>query len=348
VFGRGRRPLVGAALAAVCATSLAACSRGTEGSAPTTSTTATTTVGERCPLTDLPAPNGVVPPRPALAVKVDNYVAARPQSGLDDADIVFEEPVEGGITRLVAVFQCENAPSVGPIRSARNIDIGILGQFGQPLLVNVGGIDPVLANIADSPIIENDLRVDASVVENPPGRVAPYDTYASTAALWAQHPTVRTPPSPVFQYSVALPSGTPATSVSIPYGGGQVVWNYDPATRQYRRSYGSSPDVLADGAQNSAANVIVQVVQVTYGPWLENDEGGLEVQANLYEDASGPAELFRDGIEVAGTWSRDSLSAPTSFVSASGIPFSLRPGRTWVELVPSTIPVGTLAPPGAP
>jgi len=75
-----------------------------------------------------------VPQRPALAVKVDNYAQARPQSGLDMADIVFEEPVEGGITRYVAVFQCQGAPEVGPIRSARNIDIGILGQFGRPLL----------------------------------------------------------------------------------------------------------------------------------------------------------------------------------------------------------------------
>ena len=142
----------------------------------------------RCPLTDLPAPTGAVPQRPVLAVKVDNYTQARPQSGLDMADIVFEEPVEGGITRYVAVFQCQDAALVGPIRSARNIDIGILGQFGRPLLVNVGGIAPVLSNIEASPIIENDLRIDGSVVQHPPGRFAPYDTYAATAALWALQP----------------------------------------------------------------------------------------------------------------------------------------------------------------
>lgn len=289
-----------------------------------------------------------MPDRPALAVKVDNYVAARPQSGLDAADVVFEEPVEGGITRFVAVFQCEDAASVGPIRSARNIDIGILGQFGQPLLVNVGGINPVLANIADSPIVENDLRTDDSVVQHPSGRVAPYDTYAATAALWAQHPDDRTPPGAIFRYSTAAPAGTPATSVSIPYAGGPVVWNYDPATRQYRRFYGSAPDVLEDGTQDAAANVLVQVVQVTYGPWLENDVGGLEVQANLYEDASGPAELFRNGVRVSGTWSRYSLDAPTSFVSSAGVPFALQPGRTWVELVPSTIPVSAFGPTRAP
>ncbi len=281
-----------------------------------------------------------MPQRPALAVKVDNYVAARPQSGLDKADIVFEEPVEGGITRYVAVFQCQEAPLVGPIRSARNIDIGILGQLGRPLLVNVGGINPVLSNIEASPIIENDLRVDSSVVQNIPGRVAPYDTYSSTSALWGLHPHEVTAPSPIFAYSSAPPPGTPATSISIPFSSNSnVTWTYDAATGQYLRSYGATPDMLSDGVQNSAANVVVQFVQITYGPWLENDVGGLEVQANLYQNASGPAEIFRNGVEITGTWQRNELGQPTQFTSSSGAPITLQPGRTWVELVPSAIAV---------
>ena len=295
-----------------------------------------------CPLTDLPAPTGGVPSRPALAVKVDNYTQARPQSGLDVADIVFEEPVEGGITRYVAVFQCQNAALVGPIRSARNIDIGILGQFGRPLLVNVGGIAPVLSDIEASPVIENDLRTNASVVQHPAGRFAPYDTYAATAPLWALQPGESAPPTPIFSFSATVPTGTPASAIAIPFSGtSNVDWTYSPATRQYLRSYGATPDLLNDGVQNSAANVIVQVVQITYGPWLENDEGGLEVQANLYEDASGPAEIFRNGVEITGTWQRDALGQPTMFTSSEGTPIPLQPGRTWVELVPTTIPVTT-------
>jgi hypothetical protein len=293
-----------------------------------------------CPLTGQPAPSGSVPQRPALAVKVDNYPAARPQTGLDIADIVFEEPVEGGITRYVAVFQCQSAGTVGPIRSARNIDIGILGEFGRPLLVNVGGIDPVLANIAASPIIENDLRTDPSVVLNPPGRVAPYDTYAALSSLWGSRPTQTTPPAPVFEFANTAPSGTPAASIAIPFSpSSNVVWNYDLATGEYLRSYGSSPDLSSDGTQNSAGNVIIQVVHVTYGPWLENNVGGLEVQANLYEDASGVAEVFRNGVEVTGTWERDALGQPTQFLDSAGVPIPLQPGRTWVELVPSTVAV---------
>jgi hypothetical protein len=298
-----------------------------------------------CPLTGQPSPSGSVPRRPALAVKVDNYTAARPQSGLDRADIVFEEPVEGGITRYVAVFQCQEATLVGPIRSARSIDIGILGEFGHPLLVNVGGIDPVLSNIEASPIIENDLRVDSSVVQNIPGRVAPYDTYASTAALWGLQPSQTTPPAPVFTYGAAVPAGTPAAAISIPFSSSSdVTWEYDATTKQYLRFYGSTPDMLSDGVQNSAANIIVQFVQITYGPWLENDVGGLEVQANLYQDASGLAEIFRNGVEIAGTWQRDALGRPTEFTSSSGAPITLQPGRTWVELVPNTVSVTSAGP----
>ena len=127
---------------------LAACSGSTPHHTATTSTTdkATTTTTAApaavatCPLTGTPVPGGgPVPQRVALAVKIDNYPAARPQSGMDKADIVFEEPVEGAITRYAAVFQCQDAPLVGPIRSARNIDIGILGQLGTPLHRACGG-----------------------------------------------------------------------------------------------------------------------------------------------------------------------------------------------------------------
>ena len=98
--------------------------------------------GPTCPLTGAPAPGGVVPARPALGVKIGNYPGDRPSAGLNQADIVFEEPVEGAITRLLAVFQCTGASLVGDLRSAREPDIGILSQLSNPLFVHAGGIDP--------------------------------------------------------------------------------------------------------------------------------------------------------------------------------------------------------------
>jgi hypothetical protein len=344
----GALAAVGAAglVLAACSgsTSPHASSSTTSTSTSTTSTTAAVAAVATCPLTGTPVPGGgAVPQRPALAVKIDNYPAARPQSGMDKADVVFEEPVEGGITRYAAVFQCQDAPLVGPVRSARNIDIGILGQLGTPLLVHVGGIDPVLANIAASPLVNVDLGNYGSLQTHPSGRVAPYSTYSTTAQLWATHPSLTTPPQPLFTYSAATPKGSPVSSVAIDFSDtSDVTWKYNPAATDFLRYYnGTTPDMLANGVQNSAVNVIVQYVQISLGPWLENSEGGLEVQADLYANASGVADVFRGGTEITGTWSRSTLGSPTQFLSASGAQIPLQPGPTWVELVPNTITATT-------
>jgi Protein of unknown function (DUF3048) N-terminal domain/Protein of unknown function (DUF3048) C-terminal domain len=357
--GNRHRPGWVAAGIGLSALALAACSAAPAAvlrHQPAKGTTVTSTAppaapAALCPLTGAPVPGGgPVPARGALGVKVDNIVTARPQTGLNHADIVFEEPVEGGITRYVAVFQCQNAPEVGPVRSARNIDIGILGEFGHPLLAHVGGINPVIANIDNSPVVNLDLGAHASVDQHPAGRHAPFDTYASTTALWSVFPTNTTPPAPVFAYSPTTPSGpgvSPVASVAIPFSSNSnVVWQYEPTAHAFLRSYGSTPDTLSTGAQNVAANVIVQFVHVTYGPWVENDEGGLEVQANLATHASGPALVFRSGVEISGTWSRSTLGQATQFTSSAGDPISLQPGATWVELVPTTVTV-TGTPPAA-
>lgn len=331
-------------LLAGCAGAPSAAKRATAPSTTSTpSPSAVAATGPDCPLTGTPAPNGSVANRSALAVKIDNYPTARPQSGLTAADVVFEEPVEGGITRYVAVFQCHGTHFVGPVRSARNIDIGILGQLGHPLLVHVGGIQPVIDNIVASPIEDFELgNYTTSVVQHPGGRVAPYDTYTSTTAVWQMRSTANVPPQALFSYSPTVPAGTPAHSVSIPFSiYSPVVWKYDTKTRRYLRYYASSPDTLASGVQNSAANVVVQFVSVYYGPWVENSQGDLEVQANLSTNASGQAIVFRNGVEIPAQWSRSTLAQPTRFTTTSGAPVTMQTGDTWVELVPTTVHVST-------
>jgi Protein of unknown function (DUF3048) N-terminal domain/Protein of unknown function (DUF3048) C-terminal domain len=342
---RARRPIAWGALAAagLAGLVLSACSSDPvhhDAAAKDAPTTTTTAPKPTCPLTGLAAPGGVVPQRPAMAVKIDNYPAGRPQSGLDKADIVFEEPVEGGITRYAAVFQCQNDALIGPARSARNIDIGILGQLGSPLLAHVGGIDPVLANIDASPIVNVDLGDSNSLMIHPPGKVPPDADYTSTAIVYGTHPTMTTPPQPLFSYSTALPGGgSPVSTVNIDFSGtSNVTWKWNGTTNTFQRYYnGTTPDILADGVQNQTPNVVVQYVQISYGPWLENSEGGLEVQADLYPNASGTAEIFRNGMAFPATWHRGALGDPTQFVNAFGVTIPLEPGTAWVELVPNTI-----------
>jgi len=281
-----------------------------------------------------------VPQRPALAITVDNVPAARPQSGLDQADVVFEEPIEGLTTRLLAVFQCQAAQLVGDVRSARAVDASVLDQLSRPTFVHIGGIGPVLSRMAQANDLDADLPARGPLVANPPGRYAPYDTYVSTATAWGLHTDDTSPPAPLFTYAAAPPAGRPVTSVHIPYSStNDTTWAWDPKGRQWLRSYGSVPATLADGGRITAANIVVQVVQVNYGPWVEDAYHDLEVQPQLI--GTGVAVVFRDGVEVAGTWQRSAEGEPTKLLGTDGSPIPLAPGETWVEIVPSNVTVSS-------
>ena len=206
----GRRTwgyLLGGAATVVVAVGAAALATAHHQDARAAATTTTTTTKSAatpttfCPLRGTPAPGGVVPARPALAIKIGNYTGDRPSAGLNQADIVFEEPVEGAITRLVAVFQCQSAPLVGDLRSAREPDVGILSQLSDPIFVHAGGIAPILSLLADAPLTDENILeggTDSAIVSPPPNRVAPYSTFTSTAAAWALDSTDNTPPAPIF------------------------------------------------------------------------------------------------------------------------------------------------------
>ncbi len=356
--GRWRRRVPVPVAVAIGGLLLAACGSpapSSTTSAPSTSSPTTKPAAVAlCPLTGTPAPGNVVPRRPAIAMKVDNYslgpapAEARPQSGLDYADIVFEEQVEGSITRYAAVFQCRNAPSlVGPIRSARWTDVQMLSQLGHPLLVHVGGIIPVLQTIAASSLVNVDLGGHPSLEENPPGRYAPYDTYTTTQAIWSAFSTATTPPAPIFTYSKVAPAGESVSQVHLDWSAtSDIYWRWNPATGTWLRFYnvGSAaapnvqPDVLTDGVQNQAQNVIIQDVSITYGPWVENSQGGLEAESHII-DSHGTAYVLRNGRMISGTWSAGPAGTPTVFLTTGGQPIDLAPGRTWVEIYPAGAPM---------
>ncbi len=302
--------------------------------------------GPLCPLTGLAPTGGAVPSRPALAVKIDNYPDARPQSGLDQADIVFDEPVEGGITRFAAVFQCQSPALIGPIRSARAVDLPIMDQLSKPILVHVGGINPVLSMLNSGNLSDFDLRTHGAVIKRVPGRVAPYSTYISAAGGWGLEPGDTTPPTPLFTYSATPAVGAATGSVHIPFTAtNNTLWTWDAASGHWLLSYSGRPATVLGGSQIATTNIVVQTVHVTYGPWLENSEGGLEVQSQM--TGSGPLMVLRDGVAITGTWKRAALGDPTTLTAADGSTIALKPGQTWVEIVPSTVPVTTTGPPAA-
>lgn len=273
-------------------------------------------------------------------MKIDNYPTARPQSGLDHTDIVFEEPVEGGITRLVAVFQCHLATTIGPVRSSRLIDPLILNQLSHPIFGYAGGINPSLAAIAASNVFNADFTMYPGAYHRVASRAAPHNLYTSSASLYGLDAADKTPPKPIFSYSPSLPSTASAAAgrVHIPFSGySDVYWTYSPAAHAYLRSYGSGPTATtAAGNPIKAANVVVIQAVETITPYVEDPTGAHEVMLGL--TGSGNAWVFRGGRAIQATWTRPSSAMPAQ-LQAGGVPVTLQPGRTWVELVPSTIPV---------
>ncbi len=237
---------------------------------------------------------------------------------------------------------------VGDLRSARQPDAGILSQLSDPLFAHAGGISPVLSLLASSPLIDKNLLYGSgSAIIHPGGRVSPYSTFADTATLWALDPADTSPPAPIFQYSAGLPGGAVAgsgISVHIPFSSSSdVTWQWSAPTGSYLRSYSGVPDKLLDGTQTAAANVVVMTVQTAIGSWVENEEGGHEVDVTA--TGSGPLLVLRDGAAIPGTWSRASLTQPAALTGPGGAPITLQPGNTWVELVPAGIPVTPAAAP---
>jgi hypothetical protein len=297
-----------------------------------------------CPLTGLPAPGGKIPARPALAVKIENLPEARPQAGLDKADIVYEEPVEGGITRFISVFQCRQAGRVGPVRSGRTTDPDILRQFGKPLLGYSGGANLVRKAIEHSPVVDLSDTNQPAIYTRDPSRPVPHNLYTTTTKLWAAGKKVaktdRAAPDPVFTYAGTYSgSAKKVSSVHLPFSSySDVYWKWSKPSGVWLRSHGTVPHMLDDGDQVQATNVVVQQVKVVDGTIID-PAGNPSPEVDVV--GSGKAWVFRDGAMIVGRWERKALSDTTVFTTKAGDVIPLAPGTTWVELLPSTIHLST-------
>lgn len=339
-------------LVAVTLLTAAACSTGNGAGKQSrrASTPSTTKVPPVAPLTGLPDPSGVAQTRPALWVKIENLPVARPQSGLDVADVVYEIVVNGGITRFAAAFQSASADRVGPIRSVRPMDPSIVTPLGG-IFAYSGGLGDEVRAIEAVPslhVIEETAAGDAMFRIR--SRAVPHNLYGATDALWALGGRPA-PPPPLFTYAkpnAAKPGGScagePVTSFTIPFDAtyGQPSYAWNAATRSWARSYGGTPHAMENGQPIAPANVIVQFVQYTPEPGVD---GG-----DAIPTGQGEAWVFCGGTVVKGRWVRPDVANPARFVDAAGKPIALTPGRTWVELVPAgaTLAVVSPPPPAAP
>jgi hypothetical protein len=326
---------------------LAACSGGGKKAAPTTTTQAstTTTAPVLAPLTGLPVTDPAVVTRPALVTKIDNADGtgseARPQLGINQADVVYEEMVEGSVTRLAAIFQSQVPDLIGPVRSARATDVSVAEPLNRPLYAFSGGNVPTVALVRAAALhdVGYDAAPNAYLRRNQGGHVAPHNLYTHPPALFALASPGAGPPPPLFTFRAAgapAPATAPAIqSVHLVFGHGAgsapVDWTWDAARSGFARDQRGTPDVDEAGVQVVAANVVIMFVPYS-DTGLVDVTGSPVPQADL--QGSGPCWILTGGRVVEGTWTKAAPTAVATYKDASGAPIGLTPGRTWVELAP--------------
>ena len=319
------------------AAALAAGVSGVTGASPGTPSSAPPAVLSGIdPLTGLPPTSPTAEKRPALAVKVDNVQGAWPQAGLNQADIVYDLPVEGGLTRLLAIFHSQDVPVIGPIRSARPVDADILHLLGHAYFAFSGGTSSDLGPINDHSNATPmwwDVTPSLFVIRH--DHAIPHQVFGTTAMLYAggeaRSPST-TPPPPMFSYSVATPTAAvPATTVTAQYSAATAAWTWNGT--QYLRNQSGHADLLIDGAQVTATNVVVMSVGVRNTS--AHDSHGTVVPLPVVIGA-GQVWVFRNGVVVHGTWNRPTENSPMTLRTSTGQVIALMPGRTWVEVLPNS------------
>lgn len=287
---------------------------------------------ETWPLTGVP---GEVIERPALAVKVENSAMARPQSGLMEADIVWEEMVEGGITRFNAVYHSNLPDEIGPIRSVRPMDAGIAAPLGGPQVIS-GGQTLFLREMRDAGVqlISHDGG-NAGFYRNSQRR-APHNLYGDPEVFLGQAESSDPPPE---QFTFALDAssatavvtGEAATAVRLSFPRSAPSWSWEDDSGSWLRSEDGSPAQSANGDRLSATNVVIMRVQIVNS--AGRDQSGSPVPETVMT-GEGEVVVASGGHTVTGTWRKETLSDPVILTDDSGEVIELAPGNTWVELVP--------------
>jgi len=307
----------------------------TTAAASTTEAATTTTLPAEpvYPLTGLKNPDPVIAARPALVVKIDNASGARPQSGFNEADLVFEEIVNDSLTRFAMVFQSGDTDPVGPIRSGRLQDVDLFTALDHPLFAWSGGNATVTNEIDNSELV-NIGPSHARVYYRAKDRRVPHNLYSKTADLYTQAPAFAPPAKQQFTYREpdAPAAGTPSPGVTVKLDSIDVGWDWDANNGVYLRTMEGRPHMDRNSGQVSTNNVVV--LSMDYAP-------GISGSPDAQTLGSGEAFVFTGGNYIHGTWTRNDIHDPFTLVDDDGKTIELQPGRTFIELprVGNTLPL---------
>ncbi|MBU6533226.1 DUF3048 domain-containing protein [Streptomyces mayonensis] len=263
---------------------------------------------------------------PVLAVKVDNVPAARPQTGLEAADVVYAEPVEAGLSRLMAVYATELPESVGPVRSARESDLELLGQFDRPTLAFSGAQSKLLPLIDKAPLHAEPPGEDSEAYVRDEEQQAPHNLY-----LWPSR-LLPEPAGPAalttgFSYGRAPAGGRAEPSRTVRYPSASFTFTWSESRDRWLVAMDGAPARTADGGQLAPATVVVQHVKVR-----ESDFRDFRGSNSPYVESvgSGRAEVLRDGRSWDARWKRGATGDGTTFTTADGSPLHFATGQVWV------------------
>lgn len=341
-----RAGLVG--LLGTAALLLAACSSGTTAEpvepvtqgptvTPDKSAAPTPVVPVTWPLTGVPV--DAVAQRPALAVKIENTAVARPQTGLDQADVVWETIVEFDVSRFVAVFHSQVPDEVGPIRSVRPMDPLILAPM-HGLLAFSGGQPGILAEVEASGVQMISHDAGAPGMYRVSTRSAPHNVYGSPSTWWGIADADHSAP-PAEQFAIArsadkataVVAGTPASTLSFRLSAASSpTWSWDAGSGTWLRSEGTTAATAASGARLSAVNVVSITAEHPNTGYAA--QGGTPVPTYTLV-GSGDGVLASGGKTIPVRWEKTAEDQPMRLFTADGASATLAPGNTWVELVPA-------------
>lgn len=276
--------------------------------------------------------------RPVLAVKIGNTSLERPPAGVQDADLVYVEMVEGGLTRLMAIFSQKLPAQVGPVRSARETDVQLLGEYGSIALAYSGAYSTVQALLTKTSLQLVSFDTSAKGYRRDPNRPPPPDdVMGNPSVLMTRAPKAAKAKDVGFRFGALPAGGKPVSTLVAHYPLARITAHWDSASGTWLMSVDGSTWKTVDGTRLAPTSIIIQYVQESY--LNRRDAHGTAVPY-AHTVGSGKAVVLRNGQALQATWSRPNASAGTTWKLADGSgPALLTPGQTWVLLVPASRPV---------
>ncbi len=263
--------------------------------------------------------------RRELIFKIDNVAQARPPTGLAKADIVYLLPVEGGLSRIFAVFSSHFPPVVGPVRSSRAEDLELLRQFGRPAFAFSGAQPHLLPVVEHARIVDLYAGLVGGYYRND-SRVAPYNLYAKTRQLLAEAKGASKARDIGFRFGPAPAGGTPASSYSVSYPAAAFTFRWSAARHRWLSWMDGKPAVAAGGGQLGGATIVIQSVIVGASHFREL--GIKPPYSNTV--GAGSAVVLRNGRAYHVRWSRPRADGGTIFTLPGGRRMPFARGQVWV------------------